>query len=109
MLGVDTPETVDPRKPVGCFGPEASAETKSLLSHRTVRLVTNSNREARDKYGRYLMYVYRDDGVFVNELLLKEGFAREYTFGRPYLYQNEFRGLEADAKSALRGLWNACT
>lgn len=108
MLGIDTPETVDPRKPEQCYGHEASDETKSLLVGHTVRLEFNPNRERLDKYRRYLAYVYRDDGIFLNEFLLKEGFAREYTFGKPYLKQKEFRGLEKAARAAKSGLWGVC-
>jgi len=108
MLGINAPETVDPRKPTECFGPEASTEAKSLLAGRSVRLIANRNREAKDRYGRYLLYVYRDDGLAVNESLLQEGFAREYTVGRPYALQKRFRDTESGAKKALRGLWKAC-
>lgn len=108
MLGINTPETVDRRRAIQCYGPEASAETKSLLGGRRVRLVQNPDREARDKYGRYLLYAYRDDDLFVNEFLLKNGFAREYTVGRVYDRQAQFRNDEAAAKSAALGLWNAC-
>ena len=108
VLGINTPETVDPRKPVECYGPEASAEGKSLLSGRSVELKLNPNRERRDKYGRYLLYVYRDDGLFYNEHMIEEGFAREYTVGTPYSFQAEFRQAEATAKAAGKGLWGKC-
>ncbi len=107
MLGIDTPETVDPRKPVQCYGKEASDETKSLLTGKTVRLKLNPNREEKDKYGRYLAYVYLGD-KFVNENLLEQGFAREYTYGTPYMFQKEFRGIEKMAKEAKEGLWGVC-
>lgn len=108
MLGVDTPETVDPRKTLQCYGSEASNRTKELLYGRKVRLVSNPKREGKDRYGRHLMYVYRDDGLFVNEELLKGGFAREYTFGKPYSLQARFRALEKGARAAGAGLWDSC-
>ena len=108
MLGIDTPETVDPRKPVQCYGKEASDETKGLLTNREVRLKLNPNREEKDKYGRYLAYVYRDDDIFVNEELLKGGYAKEYTYGKKYDFQKEFRDIEATAKEAKVGRWGAC-
>lgn len=107
MLGIDTPETVDPRKSVQCYGKEASDQTKKLLSKQKVRLKLNPNREEKDKYGRYLSYVYLGD-VFVNESLLQDGYAREYTFGKPYQYQKEFREIESQAKEAKKGLWGVC-
>jgi endonuclease YncB( thermonuclease family) len=108
MLGINTPEVVDPRKPVECFGPEASVETKSLLAGRKVKLALNPNREKTDIYNRLLAYAYRDDGLFINELLIQEGFAREYTVGKAYQYQSKFRNAENIAKTALKGLWGKC-
>ncbi len=107
MLGIDTPETVDPRKPVQCYGKEASDKTKEILTGKTVRLKLNPDREEKDKYGRFLAYVYLGD-IFVNRFLLQEGYAREYTFGTPYMYQREFREIQKQAKDVQKGLWGAC-
>lgn len=109
LLGINTPETVDPRKPPECYGKEASYESKLLLENRQVRLKANPNRELRDKYGRYLLYAYRDDELFVNEFLISNGYAREYTYGKPYSLQREFREAEAHARSTGRGLWGTCS
>lgn len=108
MLGIDTPETVDPRKPEQCYGHEASDETKRLLVGHSVRLGLNPNREERDKYHRYLAYTYLADGTFLNEYLLAGGFAREYTYGKPYIFQKEFRDIENEAKDGKKGLWGVC-
>lgn len=105
LLGINTPEMLDPRKPAECFGKEASDETKTLLSKRKVRLDSNPNREKLDKYRRYLFYAYRDDGLFVNEFLVGNGFAREYTYGRAYSFQAQFKKLEETAKSKGKGMW----
>jgi micrococcal nuclease len=110
LLGIDTPETVDPRKPVQCFGEEASAETKSLLDGREVTLQSDPTQSDRDKYGRLLRYVFRADGLFVDEYLVKQGFAREYTyFGVPYKYQTAFRADQSAAQLAGLGLWATST
>ena len=109
LLGINTPETVDPRRGVECFGPEASKHTKELLSNQSIFLVLNPKREVLDKYGRYLAYVYREDGLFINEKLLTEGYAREYTYGKPYSFQKEFKSLEKKTKAAKKGLWGMCT
>jgi micrococcal nuclease len=108
MLGIDTPETVDPRKPEQCYGKEASDQTKSLLSGKKVQLKLNPNREEKDRYGRYLAFVYSGE-IFLNKFLLQEGYAREYTFGKPYMHQKEFRDIEKEAKKAEKGLWGVCT
>jgi micrococcal nuclease len=108
LLGIDTPETVDPRKPAQCFGKEASEETKKLLLGQQVYVKLNPKREVTDKYGRYLVYVYRQDGLFVNEYLLQQGFAREYTYGSPYSFQKEFKQVQQESMNAKHGLWARC-
>jgi len=62
LIGIDTPETVDPRKLVQCFGLEASKKAKELLTGRKVRIEQDPTQDKIDKYGRLLAYVYRDDG-----------------------------------------------
>ena len=108
LIGIDTPETVAPNKPVMCFGPEASAETHRLLPDGTkVRLVRDT--EARDAYGRLLAYVYRaDDGVFVNLALAQGGFADVLAIPPNTAHGDELRAAVADARRAGRGLWGAC-
>jgi micrococcal nuclease len=108
LIGIDTPETVAPNKPVMCFGPEASAETHRLLPDGTkVRLVRDT--EARDAYGRLLAYVYRaDDGVFVNLALAQGGFADVLAIPPNTAHGDELRAAVTDARRARRGLWGAC-
>lgn len=106
LLGIDTPETVDPRKSIQCFGEQASFKTKELLNNRSITLKFNINREQKDKYKRYLGYVYRDDGLDINKYLIEQGYAREYTYGKPYDRQKEFKKLEKQAKQKNIGLWN---
>jgi micrococcal nuclease len=55
LIGVDTPETKEPREPVEAFGQEAYEFTKSLVEGRKVRL--EFDLERIDKYGRTLAYV----------------------------------------------------
>ncbi len=105
MIGVDTPETVDPRKVVQCFGKEASNASKQLLSKRTVRLETDPTQGKSDKYGRLLAYAYNDEDIFVNSYLIEKGYAHEYTYNIPYKYQKEFKDLEKQAKEGRFGLW----
>lgn len=108
MLGINTPETVDPRKLVQCYGKEASDKTKEMLLKRKVKLEIDTSQHATDKFGRLLAYVHRDDGIFVNKFLLENGFAREYTYSKAYSLQKQFRELEATAKQAKAGLWKKC-
>ena len=107
FLGIDTPETVKPNTPVQCFGKEASAYTKALLEGKTVTLTRDV--EDRDKYGRLLRYVYLD-GLFVNEALVRDGYARVYTYPPNVNHAQEFVAAERIARSEKRGLWgNVCT
>jgi micrococcal nuclease len=108
LIGIDTPETVDPKRPVMCFGPEASAETHQLLPAGTpVRLVRDV--EARDVYGRLLAYVYRaTDGTFVNLALAEGGFADVLAIAPNTAHGDELRAAVTDAKRTRRGLWGRC-
>lgn len=108
LLGIDTPESVDPRSPVECFGKEAAAHTASLLPPGTpVRLVRDV--EARDRYDRLLAYVYRaDDGSFVNLRLVEDGYAVVLTYPPNVAHADEFVAAAGDARVAGRGLWAAC-
>lgn len=107
MIGIDTPETVHPSKPVQCFGQEASKKTREWLEGARVRLEVDPVEGERDKYRRLLGYIHREDGLFVNLELISQGYAYEYTYNTPYLYQAEFRAAEAEARAAARGLWAA--
>lgn len=108
LLGIDTPESVDPRSPVECFGKEAAAHTASLLPVGTpVRLVRDV--EARDRYDRLLAYVYRvDDGTFVNLRLVEDGYAAVLTYPPNVAHADEFVAAASQAREAGRGLWSAC-
>jgi len=105
LIGVDTPETVHPSKPVQCFGREASAEARDMLSGREVLAETDPTQGTRGTYGRLLAYVYLPDGTFVNEHLIRQGYGHEYTYNIPYTYQAKFRKAETDARINERGLW----
>lgn len=106
MLGVNTPETVDPRKPVECFGKEASAFTKSKLEGKLVRLDADPQADERDMYGRLLRNVVLDDGTDFNALLVSEGYAHAYvSFPLDPVRKKQLTDLEAAANAAKKGLW----
>jgi len=109
LIGLDTPETVDPRKPVQCFGKEASNKAKELLTGRSVRIEVDASQGTLDKYGRTLGYIFRDDGLFYNKYMIEQGFAHEYTYDIPYKYQSEFKAAEKSARENQRGLWSPNT
>ncbi|MBT4121002.1 MAG: thermonuclease family protein [Candidatus Magasanikbacteria bacterium] len=110
LIGLDTPETKDPRKPVQCFGQEASDQAVKLLLNKKVRLETDPTQGELDKYNRLLRYVIREDGLFFNKWMIQNGYAHEYTYDTPYKYQQEFKGAEKDAQNNKLGLWadNVC-
>ena len=105
LLGVDTPEVVDPRKPVQCYGHLASAFTKSQLEGRRVTLELDT--EARDKYGRLLAYVLIDGHRFDDELLAR-GYARFLVIPPNGSHARSMLHAELEARAAGRGLWGAC-
>ncbi|MBA7557027.1 hypothetical protein ES705_49756 [subsurface metagenome] len=104
LIGIDTPETKDPRKPVQYFGKEAYEFTKSLVEGKKVRLEYDQNKI--DKYGRTLAYVYLEDGTFLNAEIIKQGYGFAYT-KFPFKYLEEFRQYEREARESERGLWAA--
>jgi micrococcal nuclease len=109
LIGINTPETVDPRTPVQCFGKEASNRMKDLAEGKSVRLEYDDSQSLRDTYGRLLAYVYLEDGQMLNRIMVAEGYAYEYTYLTPYKYQKEFRQLQTLARTSSRGLWAANT
>jgi micrococcal nuclease len=108
LIGLDTPETHKPDTPVECYGPEASDRMAALLPRgTTVRLVRDV--EARDRYGRLLAYVYRDnDGLFVDVTMVSEGYAGTLAIPPNLAHRGEFDAAAAAAQAARRGLWQAC-
>jgi micrococcal nuclease len=104
-IGIDTPETVDPRKPIQCFGVEASNKNKELVEGKEIRLEKDIT--DRDKYNRLLRYVWIDD-TFINLELVKQGFAYSYSYPPDIKYQDQFVKAQQEAREAKRGLWNAC-
>lgn len=110
LVGIDTPETVDPRRSVGCFGKQASGEVKNLLSGKEVILqkdITNT-----DKYKRLLRYVYLplENGnlLFVNDYLVREGFAKVYTYPPDVKFNKQFLEAQQFARENKKGLWGSC-
>ncbi len=104
-IGIDTPETVKPNTPVQCFGKEASKKNKELVEGKYVTLEKDVNET--DKYGRLLRYVYLD-GVFINEQLVKEGYAHAASFPPDVSKQEQLKEAEKFARENNLGLWNSC-
>ncbi len=106
LIGLNTPESVDPRRPVECFGREASARAKALLpSSLRVELEPDLSQGNRDRYVRLLRYIWLPDGRNFAAVMIGEGYGFEYTYRLPYRYQERFRAAQRDAREHARGLW----
>ena len=111
-IGIDTPETVHPQKTVECFGREASNKNKELVEGKFVQLEKDVSEV--DKYGRLLRYVYVDpstssgQAIFVNELLVMEGFAHASSYPPDVKYQDLLSSAQKEAQSQNKGLWAGC-
>jgi micrococcal nuclease len=105
LIGIDTPETVDPRKPIECFGREASARAHELLDGQAVLLEDDPSQGDVDRYGRSLRYIWLADGRLFNLEMVAKGYAFEYTYNLPYRYQAQLKQAQRDAREQQRGLW----
>ena len=104
LLGVDTPETVDPNEPVEPYGPEASAFTKRQLEGKRVTLTFDQ--EKTDQYGRALAYVrISGQGETFNETLLRQGYAQLEIVAPNDSFESSFRQAQDEARQADRGIW----
>lgn len=103
MIGVDTPETKHPKKPVQYFGKEASEFTRQMIEGKAVVLEYDWQR--RDRYGRLLAYVYLPDGTFLNAEIIKRGYGFANT-RYPFKYLDEFMSYEGEARGNGNGLWD---
>lgn len=109
-IGIDTPETVDPRRGIQCFGREASDENKKLVEAKKVILVKDVSET--DKFGRLLRYVYvrveSGEILFVNDYLVRSGFAKASTYPPDVRFTQQFIDAEREAKESNLGLWQKC-
>lgn len=109
-IGIDTPETVDPRRAVGCFGKEASNENKNLVLGKFVTLEKDVSET--DRFGRLLRFVYLklddDSTLFVNDYLVRMGFAKAYSYPPDVKFSERFKEAESQARDGNRGLWGKC-
>jgi micrococcal nuclease len=101
-IGIDTPETVDPNRPTGFFGKEASQKNTELVLGRTLKLEKDVS--DTDKYGRLLRYAYVDN-VMINSELVRLGYAKAATYPPDIKYSALFVKMEQEARQNKRGLW----
>lgn len=128
LIGINTPETVDPRRPVQCFGKEATEHITKLLEDKHIRVEGDKTQTARDIYNRLLAYVVTteiknleniattststieqepvSEEINVNGQMIKDGYAYEYTYKIPYAEQKRFKEYQRTAQKNLIGLWS---
>ncbi len=104
FIGIDTPETVDPSKPIMCYGKEASDKNTELIEGKVVELEKDVSET--DRYGRLLRYIWLD-GVLINELLVREGYAQSSTYQPDVKYQDRFVEAQRLAREEQKGLWSS--
>jgi micrococcal nuclease len=104
LIGIDTPETKDPRTGPMYFGKEASDFAAKLAFGKQVTIFLDKDKNPRDKYHRLLAYTQLPDGTFLNEILLSEGYAYAYLTFKHSLF-NKYKQLESVARSQKKGLW----
>jgi micrococcal nuclease len=108
FIGVDTPETHKPNTPVQCYGPEAAAHTKQVISqYGKVRLQADPLDTNRDRYGRLLRYVYLPDGTLLDEQIITQGYGFAY-LSFPFSKKDQFAADQLAAQTAKLGLWAKC-
>lgn len=105
LIGIDAPESGQ------CFGNESTSKAHKLLSSQVIVLEKDPSQDERDRYGRLLGYIFLSDGTNIQELMIREGFVREYTYSKPYKYQSLFKNAQVEAQNNKRGLWQdgACS
>ncbi len=109
LIGIDTPELARQNRPEECYAQEATNRLQEILSQNSqLRLWSDPTQDEYDRFGRLLAYITIEDGVNVNELLVREGYAREFTYENPYLLQEVFIEAEQEAQDNGLGLWSAC-
>lgn len=107
VVGINTPETVDSRKAVECFGAEASAQMRQLVSGQKVRLEADPTQSDRDRYQRLLRFVFLGDDRDVGLQLIRDGYAYESLYSsKPHKYHAAYIAAQSEAQQQQRGLWS---
>lgn len=107
IANINTPETVDPRKPVECLGKQASDQMKELVGNKKVRLLIDETQQSTDRYGRLLRFVFLEDGTDVGLQMITLGLAHSAPYGStPHVFFTDYEAAQVTAKSSEIGLWN---
>ena len=111
-IGVDTPELHHPKIKLQCFGEEAKIANQKLVEGKEIIMETDVSNV--DRYKRLLRYVWvknnnsSNSAIFVNDYLVRQGFAYASTFPPDVKYAKQFIEAETEARENNRGLWSKC-
>jgi micrococcal nuclease len=98
-IGMDTPERGD-----FCFD-EATALNAAYVAGKTVYLEKDVSEV--DRYGRLMRHIWTADGLLVNELLVREGYAYVYTWPPDVKYEDRLIAAQRAAREDGAGcLWD---
>lgn len=107
IANINTPESVDPRRPVECMGKEASQKMLEIVSDKKVKLETDQTQKDKDRYGRLIRFVFLEDGTDVGLKLIQLGFAQSSPYGEtPHKYLENYKTAQDEAQKNQVGLWN---
>lgn len=108
FVGIDTPETEFSPAGLECFGNEATLYAERLLEGKAVAYRSDPTQGERDVYERLLVYVTLENGDDFGEVMIREGYAREFTYSDVYEKQAIYKEAEVEAQQFTRGLWKEC-
>lgn len=111
LANMNTPESVDPRRPVECLGKEASAKMAELVTGKKVSLEPDTTQANKDRYERLLRFVFLEDGTDVGLEMIRQGYAQSSPYGKtPHIYLQEYIKAQKTAQNNEVGLWdpNSC-
>lgn len=103
LLGINTPESVDPRRPPQRFGREAAEFARRHVEGAEVFLLPG--RTPKDEHGRALAWVWLQDGRFFNGELVRLGYARVNTWADNPDHADYLQLCQREARQGQRGMW----
>jgi micrococcal nuclease len=102
-LGIDTPEIDHGRGTAEPFGIEARQYNQKLVLNGKVRL--EFDKDKTDRYDRWLAYVFLEDGTFVNQAILAEGYGFCLSKKPNTRYEKRLLETQRKAMKAAKGIW----
>ncbi|GEM_PF-1417986 len=111
LANINTPESVDLRRPVECMGNEASQKMTELVSGKKVYLEQDETQGDKDQYNRLLRFIFLENDTDVGLEMIKLGYAQSSPYGNsPHKYLEAYTTAQEEAQTNELGLWspNSC-